>query len=129
MSPRPKKTGQKSKSCWSPSMWEASSTLSSEPDVQSSSLQGDSAADTWLSVREKTRVVVGQIVVASSQQCTCLQCPECLVVPGRDEHHHTGTTYSPDLVPCGIFLFPNLKGITERGPILKAWRPSRRTYW
>ena len=32
--------------------------------------------------------------------------------------------YSPDLAPCDFFFSPSSRG-SSRGPVLKAWRPSR----
>ncbi|CAM1306317.1 Uncharacterised protein r2_g1611 [Pycnogonum litorale] len=90
--------------------------LTTGPDDQSASLQRDHAAFASLGVREETRVATGQIVAASQRQCTCSQRPEHPSVPGRDEHHRTGTTSldSPDLAPCDFFLFPKLKGAIKR---------------
>ena len=90
--------------------------LVTSPDDQLASLQRDPVAFPLLSAQEEMRVVAGQIVAASPQQCTCSQCPEHLAVLGW-EHCCAGTTYLFTwLCFVWLFSFPQAQGGSSRGP-------------
>ena len=66
------------------------------------------------SVYEETRVVVGQIMAASPEQCTGSQYPKYMAVTGQEKQHYTETTSQFIWSFSFPFLFPKLKEIIKR---------------
>ena len=102
------------------SLW----VLTTGPDNQSASLQINPAAFASHIAGEETRVVAGQIVVASPRQCACSQCPDPSAVLGRKENRRAGRTSLFNWLRVTFFFSPTSRE-SSRGPALKTWRSSK----